>query len=221
MAERPAFSESAAFCTLTMRKLILRNGQSPGDIVMATAAVRDLKRAVGAALAVDVRTPCPALWENSPHLTPLADGAAGAEEIACGYPLIHRSNTGPYLHTNGALRCCDNGGCWKARVVPLGDGDGKDAPERLCVDVAHLRDPALDFIRRVREPVPAHAAADAPEREATDFLPRCMEMISVEDVIRRIELYFDGGAVRYLTDRERQACEETIPELGRQSVCMA
>ena len=39
-----------------MRKLILRNGQSPGDIVMLTAAVRDLKRALGAA---DVRTPCP------------------------------------------------------------------------------------------------------------------------------------------------------------------
>ena len=50
-----------------MRKLILRNYQSPGDIVMLTAAVRDLKRALGAAVAVDVRTPCPALWENSPH----------------------------------------------------------------------------------------------------------------------------------------------------------
>ena len=77
-----------------MRQLILRNGQSPGDIVMLTAAVRDLKRALGAALAVDVRTPCPALWENSPHLTPLADGDAGAEGIECGYPLIHRANNG-------------------------------------------------------------------------------------------------------------------------------
>ena len=85
-----------------MRKLILRNGQSPGDVVMLTAAVRDLKRALGAAVAVDVRTPCPALWENSPHLTPLADGAAGAEEIACGYPLIHRSNTGPWHFIHGS-----------------------------------------------------------------------------------------------------------------------
>ena len=34
---------------------------------MLTAAVRDLKRALGAAVAVDVRTPCPALWENNPH----------------------------------------------------------------------------------------------------------------------------------------------------------
>ena len=33
-------------------------------------------------------------------------------------------------------------------------------------------------------------------------------MISAEDVIRRIELYFDGGAVRYLTDAERRAGQE-------------
>ena len=52
-------------------------------------------------MAVDVRTPCPALWENSPHLTPLADGAAGAEEIACGYPPVHRSNTGPWQFIHG------------------------------------------------------------------------------------------------------------------------
>jgi hypothetical protein len=86
------------------RKLILRNGQSPGEIVMLTAAVRDLKRALGAAVAVDVRTPCPALWENSPHLTPLADGAAGAEEIACGYPPVHRSNRGPWHFIHGFTR---------------------------------------------------------------------------------------------------------------------
>ena len=62
-----------------MRKLILRNHQSPGDIVMLTAAVRDLKRALGDAAVVDVRTPCPALWENNPHLTLLADGAGELE----------------------------------------------------------------------------------------------------------------------------------------------
>ncbi len=37
-------------------------------------------------------------------------------------------------------------------------------------------------------------------------------MISAEDAIRRIELYFDGGAVRYLREKGRQVCEETIPE---------
>ncbi len=41
------------------------------------------------------------------------------------------------------------------------------------------------------------------------FLPRCMDMISAEDVIRRFEIYFHGGAIRYPTDLERRACEET------------
>jgi len=40
-----------------------------------------------------------------------------------------------FIHTVGALPCCDDGGCWKARTVPLGDGDAKDCPENLCVDV--------------------------------------------------------------------------------------
>lgn len=40
-----------------------------------------------------------------------------------------------FIHTNGALFCCDNGGCWKSRTVPLGDGDDRDRSEHLCVDV--------------------------------------------------------------------------------------
>ena len=36
-----------------------------------------------------------------------------------------------YLHTNGCLPCCDNGGCWKSRVIPIGDGDEKDASKNL------------------------------------------------------------------------------------------
>ena len=70
-----------------------------------------------------------------------------------------------FIHTVGALRCCDNGGCWKSRAVPLGDGDVHDNPDALCVD-----------------PV--------------GTLPRCMDMITADDVIRRIEYYFRGGALR-------------------------
>ncbi len=68
-----------------------------------------------------------------------------------------------YIHRVGALPCCDQGGCWKSRTVALGDGDEKDAPGELCVNVVDGR------------------------------LPRCMDMISARDVIERIELYFDGG----------------------------
>jgi ADP-heptose:LPS heptosyltransferase len=325
-----------------MRKLILRNGQSPGDIVMLTAAVRDLHQAYPGEFETDVRTPCAELWEHNPYLTPLSDDDPDVEIVECEYPLIHRSNDAPYhfihgfiehlnerlglairptlfrgdvhmsdaekiwysqveeiigravpfwivvaggkfdyttkwwehgryqrvidyfaghvlfvqvgenghahpplngvidlrgrttlrqlirlvyhsqgalcpvtavmhlaaavetrsglprnrpcvvvaggrepphweayphhqfLHRAGALACCDNGGCWKSRVVPLGDGDEKDLPEHCCVDVVGT-------------------------------LPRCMDLITVEDAIRAIEVYFAGGAVAYLTTDERQA----------------
>ena len=49
-------------------KLILLNFQSPGDIVMLTAAVRDLHQCCPGQFLTDVRTPCPSLWENNPHL---------------------------------------------------------------------------------------------------------------------------------------------------------
>ncbi len=315
-----------------MRKLILRNFQSAGDIVMLSAAVRDLHRCYPGEFLTDVRTSCSDVWFHNPHLTPLADDDPDVQVIECHYPLIHSSNQEPrhfldgfveylneqlglrirvtdfrgdlhihdsekhwfrqvealsgacppfwlfasggkydytikwwdagryqdvvdhfrgriqfvqvgeahhnhpaldgvvdlrgqtslrelirlmyhaqgalsavsllmhlaaavevkpgmpknrpcvvvaggrepphftayphhqFIHTVGALKCCDNGGCWKSRTLPLGDGDVNDRPEALCVDVAGT-------------------------------LPRCMDMISADDVIRRIELYYRGGAL--------------------------
>ena len=37
-----------------------------------------------------------------------------------------------FLHSMGTLPCCDDGGCWKARVFPLGDGTRSD--KSLCVE---------------------------------------------------------------------------------------
>ncbi len=327
-----------------VRKLILSNFQSPGDIVMLTAAVRDLHRSYPEQFLTDVRTSSPALWENNPWLTPLDERSPDVESIECQYPLIHSSNTAPYhflhgfidflngrlglnirptefkgdihvspaekswvsqmeeivkqdlpfwlivsggkfdftakwwdparyqkvvdrllgrilfvqvgedghhhppldgvinlvgktdlrqlvrlvyhaqgvltpvsllmhlaaavevkngrpknrpcvvvaggrepsqweayphhqfIHTNGSLPCCDNGGCWKSRVLPLGDGDEKDRPENLCVDVAGK-------------------------------LPRCLDMITPEDVIRRIGMYFEGRAVSYLDASQWKAVQ--------------
>ena len=317
-----------------MRRLILRNYQSPGDIVMLTAAVRDLHLTYANQFVTDVRTACPELWENNPYITSLSE--EGVEVLDCHYPLINRSNDAPYhfihgfieylneqlglcirpsafrgdihvsplekrwfsqveeivgeplpfwivvsggkrdyttkwwdarryqevidhfrdrllfvqvgdaehehpplrdvidlrgktslrqlvrlvyhsqgvlcpvtllmhlaaavecrpemprnrpcvvvaggrepphweayphhqfLHRAGALSCCEHGGCWKSRVLPLGDGDEKDLPQNRCVDVA-------------------------------DRLPRCMDLITSADVIRAIEVYFEGGAVDYLS----------------------
>jgi len=348
---------------MTCRKLILKNFLSPGDIIMLTAAVRDLHRSNPGKLLTDVRTPCAHLWENNPYITQIPDDDQEAEVLECEYPLIHRSNTSPfhfihgfqrflgeklnlsidatdfkgdihisdqekawmsqveeitkeeipfwivagggkndytikwwdthrfqkvvnhfrgrilfvqvgeknhhhprlngaldlrgktdlrqlvrlmyhaqgvlspvtmlmhlaaaveakpgmpknracvviaggrepmqweayphhqYIHTNGSLMCCDNGGCWKARTVPIGDGDEKDNPEHLCVDVVTKQIP------------PAKGKKREPETYA---LARCMDMITHEEVIRRIELYFTGGALQYLTSQQARVARNAV-----------
>ena len=75
-----------------------------------------------------------------------------------------------FIHTIGSLPCCARGGCWKSRVVPV--GDGADGDSALCTN-------------RVAQ------------------LPQCMDMISSAEVIRRVESYFTGGVVRYLSLREK------------------
>jgi ADP-heptose:LPS heptosyltransferase len=84
-----------------MQKLILRNHLSPGDIVMLTAAVRDLHLTYPGEYQTDVRTPCPELWEHSPYITPLADDDPDAQTIECHYPLIQSSNQLPYHFIHG------------------------------------------------------------------------------------------------------------------------
>lgn len=113
------------------------------------------------AAAVEVKGGCP---KNRPCVV-----VAGGREPSHWEAYPHHQ----YIHNNGALLCCDNGGCWKSRTFPLGDGDSKDNPENLCLDIV-------------------------------GNMPRCMHMITPAEVIRRIEMYFRGGAVRYLSDEERK-----------------
>ncbi len=87
-----------------MSKLILRCFLSPGDIVMLTAAVRDLHRNHPDKFTTDVRTACPALWENNPHVTPIDDDDPDARIIECHYPLVHRSNQRPYHFIHGYMQ---------------------------------------------------------------------------------------------------------------------
>jgi hypothetical protein len=49
-----------------------------------------------------------------------------------------------FVHSVGALLCCDNGGCWKARTEPLGDGDPKDSS--CCVDVVNHLPHCMEMI---------------------------------------------------------------------------
>lgn len=324
---------------LEPRKLILQSHLALGDIVMLTAAVRDLSQACPGRFILDVRTPFPDIWANNPYLKPLDDLEPSVETVGCDAPLVDRSDrvpchylhafvdflnqrlglelaptefrgdihlseaersgaslmrelTGeevPYwlvsaggrydltikwwaaeryqkvidhfrgsiqfvqvghvghhhprlngvmdlrgrttlrqlirlvhhadgvlcgvtalmhlaaavprpanrsglrpcvviaggrepphweaysghqlIHNVGALPCCRDGGCWKARTRPLGDGAPEDEPDQLCVDVV-------------------------------DDLPRCMHLITPKDVIRRIVSYIEGGAARLLRRRD-------------------
>lgn len=69
-----------------------------------------------------------------------------------------------FLHTCGMLPCCDQGGCWKSRVVPIHDGDSKD--NSLCLSPVLLED--------------------------GQWIGQCMAMIEVEDVARAVKRYMDN-----------------------------
>jgi ADP-heptose:LPS heptosyltransferase len=97
-----------------------------------------------------------------------------------------------FLHTLGALPCCDNGGCWKARTIPLDDGDtARD--NNLCLDVAHPPSRKRGSKLSTPNKQPSTAAA----------LPRCMAMITPADVIRAIERYHEADTLRYLNARQQ------------------
>lgn len=86
-----------------MEKWIFENSLSPGDIVMLTAAVRELHRTYPGRFQTDVRTSCPALWENNPYLTPLDAREPTVRSLVCHYPLIHQSNQAPYHFIHGFI----------------------------------------------------------------------------------------------------------------------
>lgn len=69
-----------------------------------------------------------------------------------------------FLHTVGQLPCCARGGCWKARVSPLGDGD-EDRDRNLCM---------------------------CPTERNGQVVATCMAMIEPIDVCRALERYHSG-----------------------------
>lgn len=73
------------------------------------------------------------------------------------------------LHTNGAFDCCDNGGCWHSRVIPLPTKPERN--KRLC-----------------KYPVKVEGRS----------IPSCMDSITARDVIRAIEKYYDGNIYSYM-----------------------
>jgi hypothetical protein len=330
-----------------MKRLILKCGLSPGDLVMLTAAVRDLHHWYPGQFMTDVRTCCPEIWEHNPHLTTLSESDPGVEQIDCAYPLINCCNEAPYhcLHGfmdylsqrlglaikptafKGDIHLSDQERAWYSQVHEVTGEDlpfwivaagGKfDVtvkwwdPERYQRVVNHFRGriqfvqvgqsghhhPRLEGVidlrgqthlrelirlvhhaqgvlcpvtclmhlaaavetRRGRPPTrpcvvvaggrePAHWEAypdhqfihttgalpcctnggcwrdrtarlrdgdprDRPSHRCVDVVrgyPHCLDLISAEEVIRRIEMYFRGGAVKYLPVRRRAAAERGV-----------
>ena len=85
-----------------MRKIILKQGQSPGDVLTASRAVADFKKSYPD-WQIDVRTPCNAIWENNPHLTSLKEQGSGVEIFNITYDEINISGWNG-LHFTDAFR---------------------------------------------------------------------------------------------------------------------
>jgi ADP-heptose:LPS heptosyltransferase len=327
-----------------VKKLILKCGLAPGDIVMLTAAVRDLHYWYPGQFVTDVRTHCADLWENNPYITPIPDDDPEAKRLDCSYPLINRCNYTPYhclhgfieflndkfhLHIRptlfrGDIHLSKQEKLWYSQVhevtredtpfwivaaggkhdvtikwwdskrfqqvidhfrgkiqfVQIGheghhhpklkgaiDLRGKttlrelirlvyhsqgvlcpvtslmhlaaavptkrrEYPQRPCVVVAGGREPAhweaypghqfvhtngalpcsgsggcwKDRTERLRDGDKRDRAGNLCV-DVTNGLPRCMDLITSDEVIRRIKFYFDGGALEYLSDSQMAAAE--------------
>lgn len=81
-------------------KLFLTNRQSPGDILMITSAVRDLK-ASHPNIQINVDTTAMELWENNPHLDRNINRTNADKVIVLHYPIIHKSTQGAYHFIHG------------------------------------------------------------------------------------------------------------------------
>lgn len=84
-----------------MRRVIFQSFQSPGDVLMLTAAIRDLHAACPREFVTDVRTSADALWTGNPWITRLEPGRPGVEVLDMHYPLIHTSDRRPVHFLQG------------------------------------------------------------------------------------------------------------------------
>ena len=83
-----------------IRKVLLKTSLSPGDLIMLTAAIRDLKTAHSDIL-VDVRTAVPDIWDNNVFITRLDENDKDVEVIDVEYPIINSSNSKPFHFIHG------------------------------------------------------------------------------------------------------------------------
>jgi len=66
------------------QKLVLEFHRAPGDVLMMTGLVRDLKRTYGERFQIDVRSQFPAIWRHNPYLTKLSSRDRDVQTINLG-----------------------------------------------------------------------------------------------------------------------------------------
>jgi ADP-heptose:LPS heptosyltransferase len=76
-------------------KILIRHYLCPGDVLMLTAAVRDLKKA-HPYLEINVETSAMELWDNNPYLNRSINENNADKIINAEYPLINQSDSLPY-----------------------------------------------------------------------------------------------------------------------------
>ncbi|MFN0067384.1 MAG: glycosyltransferase [Limisphaerales bacterium] len=81
---------------MRIRRLILRCGLPLGDLVLLSAALRDLHFTHPGRFLTDVRTTCPDLWRHNPLVMPLRGDEGGVETVDCDeFELVNSSTVLP------------------------------------------------------------------------------------------------------------------------------
>lgn len=95
---------------MSKRKLYLHNKQSPGDILMLTATVRDLHLCYPDQFLTNVETSCPALWENNPYITSeVQRGGQDTTFLDIEYGHDPNKNPNDPYHHWGLVHLCNEG----------------------------------------------------------------------------------------------------------------
>lgn len=82
-------------------RLLLKCNKSPGDILMLSAAVRDLYISHGDSFELFVKTSCADIWRYNPYVKPYNEKDQYDLIVDCEYPLVNKSNTTPHHFIHG------------------------------------------------------------------------------------------------------------------------
>ncbi|MHA2281499.1 MAG: glycosyltransferase family 9 protein [Promethearchaeota archaeon] len=78
-------------------RYILKNHQCPGDILMLSACIRDIKR-WNPHFEIDVRTSCDCIFDHNPYIVKLEEDDRSVRIVDAHYEIIHESNQNMHQH---------------------------------------------------------------------------------------------------------------------------